>query len=643
MPSQRSHCYEFGSFRLDPDERLLVRHEKPIALPPKAFETLLILVQNSGHVLKRDELIRKLWPDTFVEENNLTQNIALLRRALGGSNGNSCIETVPRLGYRFVMPVREVPVGGPELFLQHSTRLRVTVREESEQETCALQNDDSSAKTEPWDRRVPTAQRWIRIAGLVVAAAAVLVAAAALSGRFSLRRVPPRTVAVLPFRNLKSAPESQFLSLSLADAVISRLAYVSAIVVRPTSLVAKYQDGGRDPLRVAKELRVQTVLTGNYIKEGDRLRISAELVDVANGDVLWHETLDLPYEQLLTVQDRVAEDALIGLEIKLLPQEAQRLKQTAPKNALAYEYFLRSHNVADYRVAIKILESSLQLDPDYAPAWMKLGVAYAGYASWQGGGPEAVAKSDAAFDKALHLDPELPLLHTYIGVQLLEHGKLEEGLVALRQELRMYPNEATAHWWLTEAYLYGGMLPESIAEGEQALRLDPWVNSGSTLNAYLHAGEYDKFLATLPAGENARTGFYRGLCFFYKNDFPRASEEFQHAYALDPSLLHAKYGKALLFAIQRQSAEGLRYMKEVEQQSATLDGEMLYKSGQIYAVLGDKASALRSLRAAVEHDFYCYACFSHDPLLVSLHSDSQYAQLLELVLERHNAFQRKYF
>jgi DNA-binding winged helix-turn-helix (wHTH) protein/TolB-like protein/Tfp pilus assembly protein PilF len=647
--------YEFGPYRLEPSERLLLRSGEPVALPPKAFETLLLLVQNSGHAVSRDELMRTLWPNTFVEENNLTQRISLLRKALGGDSGEQeYIETVPRLGYRFVKPVREGSGGeGAELLLHRHTRAHMTLEEQEEEitesEADAEGAERAAAGTAPIGRiwRLTSARKWLVVGAIAAAAALTAVYFVIMrSGTFSPRPVQPRTLAVLPFRNLKPDGQSEFLSYSLADAINHRLGYISALVVRPSSYVAKYRGGDADPRVVAQELHVEAVLTGNYIREGDRLRVSAELVDVAEGEVLWRETLDLRYDELLTVQDRVAESVARGLQLRILPQQAERLKKTRPQNPLAYEYFLRAQDAGisnDYRSVIQMLEKSVALDPNYAPAWRALGTAYAGYGNWQGGGDEDRAKSEAAYAKALQLEPELPLIHTFMAIQMMERGNLDGGVTALREELRLNPNEASAHWWLSEAYLYGGMLQESIAEGEQALRLDPLVNSGSTLNAYLHAGEYKKFLATMPVGETARTTFYRGLCFLYMKEPARAAAEFERAYRLDPTLLHAKYGRAFLYALQRQPAEGLRYLREVEKENPTVDGEMLYKMGQADAQLGDKSSAFRLLREAIDHSFYCYACFVRDPLLTPLRGEPDYSELMSLARQRDESFQRKYF
>lgn len=147
----------------------------------------------------------------------------------------------------------------------------------------------------------------------------------------------------------------------------------------------------------------------------------------------------------------------------------------------------------------------------------------------------------------------------------------------------------------------------------------------------------------MPAEAGARTTFYRGLCFLYRNEAALAGEEFEHAYALDPSLLHAKYGQAFWYALQGKAAEGWRYLNEVERENPTSDGEMLYKVAQAYALLGDKASALRSLRGAINHNFYCHACLIRDPLLDPIRGETEYAVLLKQALKLHDSFCQRYF
>ena len=651
MPLEEKNFYEFGSFRLDPSERLLLRDRETVPLPPKSFETLLVLVRNSGHVLSKDELMKALWPDTFVEENNLTQHISLLRRALGeAANGDCYIETVPKLGYRFAVPVREVPANGPsELWRERRTRTHIVIREQEEEE---ISDSASSEHPSATGQAVHTPRKHVSIrAWLALSAVAAVALAAVYFLALRFRKPPlqaryPRTLAVLPFRDLKPGPDTQFLSYSLADAIIGRLGYFPDLIVRPSSYVAKYRGGDADPRAAAKELHAEVVLTGNYICEGDRLRVSAELVNIRKDEVLWRDTLDVPYGQLLTIQDRVAKDVARGMSLQILPQTALHFEQTSPRDALAYEYYLRGWNYGaqnGYPFAIQMFEKSVELDPAYAPAWMELGIAYANFAVWNEGGAESLAKSQAALDRALQLDPEMPVIHAFLAIHMIEHGELEKGLLTLREEIRLNPNEAMAHWWLATAYMYGGMLEKAIAEGEHALELDPLVSSGSTFNSYLYAGQYEKFFSTMPAEDGARKTFYRGLCFYYQQDNVRAAAEFERAYAMDPSLLHAKFGKAFLYAIRNQHAEGRLYLKELEKGNLPADGEMLYKMAQAYSALGDSPSAIRLLRQAIDHDFYCYDCFLRDPLTVPLRSEIQHAELMIRARERHERFKSQYF
>jgi len=164
MSLETQAFYEFGPYRLEPSERLLLRLGEAVPLPPKAFKTLLLLVQNSGHAVSRDELMKALWPDTFVEENNLTQQISLLRRALReNSGGHEYIETVPRLGYRFVMPVREGSCGdGTELLLHRHTRTRITLHEQEEEVSESPSGADATEGPGAEIREAPTAVESIR-------------------------------------------------------------------------------------------------------------------------------------------------------------------------------------------------------------------------------------------------------------------------------------------------------------------------------------------------------------------------------------------------------------------------------------------------------------------------------------------------
>src|ERR1700691_5030651 len=214
--------------------------------------------------------------------------------------------------------------------------------------------------------------------------AALLVAIAAIGYFYARRSTPPtsarpRSLAILPFRNLKQDPETDFLGFSLADAIITKLGYVNALSIRPSSSIDKYRNQIIDPKKVAADLNVDTLLTGSYIKDGDDLRITAQLIDVKSDKILWRDSIDLKYDKLLTVQDRVAQQIIKQLDLNLSPTEAANLRPEKPINNAAYEDYLRGidfYALNVFPAAIEMLEKATQLQPDYAPAWAHLGRAY---------------------------------------------------------------------------------------------------------------------------------------------------------------------------------------------------------------------------------------------------------------------------
>jgi DNA-binding winged helix-turn-helix (wHTH) protein/TolB-like protein/tetratricopeptide (TPR) repeat protein len=633
MQQQCKSAYKFGPFLLDPPAHLLLKDGSPIALPPKAFETLLMLVQYQGTLLTKNDLLNAVWPDAYVEENNLTQYVSMLRKVLGDDgNGNKYIETVPRLGYRFVAGVREV-AEEEESVLNGS-------------ETTRLENRIETAN--PLPIQSPSARLTRpRLAG---ASLALIVLGLATIYWVSKPANPVsanvRTLAVLPLRNLKPDPETDFLSMALADAIINRLGYVSQLVVQPSSTIGKYRNVDTDARQIARELNVQTVLAGSYVKEGDEMRVTTELISVDGSGSPARDSIELKYDKLLTVQDRVAASVIHSMGLALQPQEVDRLKRGLPTNPEAYEYYLRGRErslQSDFQGAEKLMESSVSLEPGNARAWADLANNSLGYARVQGGGQFYADKGWEAFQRAVALDPDNPLIVDLMAFQMIENNKVDEAVSVLRKSLQHNANDSWAHWHLSEAYRYGGALNESVKEGELARALNPVVGENLLLNTYLYVGQYEKFLGSLPASEdNARTSFYRGIAYCYLKRTSRAVAEFNHAFALDPSLLHSQIGEALASALTGRQPQGLEIMRKIEGIN-TQDGEMIYKMAQAYAQLGDSKSSLRLLRRSIELNFYPYPYFRQDPLLEPLHKEAEYSGLIELARQRHEAFLQRFF
>jgi serine/threonine protein kinase/TolB-like protein len=460
----------------------------------------------------------------------------------------------------------------------------------------------------------------------------------------------PRSLAILPFRNLKQDAETDFLGFSLADAVITKLGYIKALTVRPSSSVDKYRNQIIDPQKVAADLNVDTLLTGSFIKEGDDLRITTQLIDVKPDKILWQDTIDLKYDKLLTVQDRVSQQIIHGLELNLSPAEAANLKPENPINSQAYEFYLRGvdlYSLNQFGTAIQLLEKSASLESNYAPTWAHLGRAYTTNASLRFGGREDYGKAQAAYEKAIALNPALVEPRIYMANLLTDTGRVEQAVPLLRSALQTSPNNAEAHWELGYAYRFGGMLEESVAECEKARQNNPQVKiNSSALNSYLYLGQYEKFMQSLPVNDSIYILFYHGFGSYYLGNYEQAARDFDRAFDLEPSLLPADVGKALSDSIKHNDAGGLELLHETEariEAQGVSDAEGLYKVAQAYAVLGDKASALHMLGHSIGGGFFCYPYFVRDPLLQNLRDQPEFQTLLSQARQRHEQFNAKFF
>jgi DNA-binding winged helix-turn-helix (wHTH) protein/TolB-like protein/Flp pilus assembly protein TadD len=645
----RSECqpsYRFGPFVLDTLQHELLKQGKPVPLTPKTYDTLLVLVQNNGRMVSKDELMKILWPDSFVEESNLTQQVSMIRKALGESGSNSrYIVTIAGRGYRFNDEVeraepdeeRAAPNTGPQL-LDFDGRSSKQVVE-------------SIPQPPPPERS--TSNRWI----IFVTAACVLLIALALAiTKFPnltkpkiAQPVKPRSLAILPLQNLKPGPSSDFLGFSLADAVITKLDYVSSLTVRPSAAVEKYRDKSIDIASVGADLKVDTLLAGSFIREGDNLRISYQLIDVKTQNILGRGMMDLKYDDLLRVQDTVAAQIIQKLELSLSASETQRIKSEAVINPLAYEYYLRGvdfHSQHQFPLAIKMLEKSTEIDPTYSLSWGYLGASYTSDAAFELGGQEQYRRAQAAYERALAIDPSQLDARMFLANLLVDTGKVEQAVPLLRDALKANANYAPVHWELGYAYRFTGMLNESVAECELAREIDPLVKSnGSVLNTYLYLGQYDKFLASLPdVSDSSFILFYRGFGEYYEKDLERASKAFDRAYEIEPTL-YTTIGKAFSESIAHRNAAGLEILRALEgkmTERGVGDPEAVYKIAQAYAVLGDKASAIRTLRHSVETGFFSYPYIATDPLFNGIRSETEFGQILTTARKRHEAFKTSF-
>jgi TolB-like protein/Flp pilus assembly protein TadD len=459
----------------------------------------------------------------------------------------------------------------------------------------------------------------------------------------------PRSLAILPLQNRGEDARSDFLGLSLADVLITKLAYVSSLSVRPSAAIEKYRGTAIDLQKVAADLKVDTLLTGSFIRDGDNLRITYQLVDAKTEKILGQGVIDLKYDNLLAVQDKVTSQLISELQLNLSPVETEHLKPEASVSPLAYEYFLQGldlYGQHKFPLAIQMFEKTTEIDPNYAPAWAYLGASYNSDAAFELGGREQYRRAQVAYERALAIQPNLLDAQIFLANLLIDTRKVEQAVPLLRDALKTNNNYAAAHWELGYAYRFAGMLDDSVAECERARQLAPFVKgNGSVLNTYLYLGEYQKFLKSLPVDDSSFTLLYRGFGEFHEKQFDQAASDFDRAYQLD-STLYTGIGKALSESIHQHAAEGLQLLSGLEKTMTDRgvgDPEATYKIAEAYAILGNKSSALHALRVSVESGFFSYPYIEKDPLLNDLHGESDFTQILYIAHQRHDAFRESFF
>ena len=644
MPSTLPSLVRFANFEVNLRAGELRREGSRVRLQEQPFLLLTVLLESAGEVVTREELRKRLWSeDTFVDfDHRLAVAVSKLRDALRDSAENPLfVETVGRRGYRFM----------GQLELTDSL-----VDSKGGVGDTSLPSSRPLAKGELPKVAPPglTRSRTSRLIFFSSIGFAVLLGVIVLPKFIHTRSAKqqsssPRSLAILPLQNHGQDSNSDFLGLSLADVLITKLAYVHALSVRPSAAIEKYRGTAIDLQKVAAELKVDTLLTGSFIRDGDNLRITYQLVDAKTEKILGQGVIDLKYDNLLAVQDKVTSQLISELQLTLSPTEAERLKPEAGVNPLAYEYFLQGldfHGQHKFPLAITMLEKSTEIDPNYAPAWAYLGASYTSDAAFELGGREQYRRAQAAYERALAIRPNLLDAQMFLANLLVDTGKVEQAVPLLRDALKTNGNYAAAHWELGYAYRFAGMLDESVAECERSRQLYPFVKAnGSVLNTYLYLGQYQKFLESLPVDDSSFILFYRGFGEFHEKEFDQASRDFDRAYELDPNL-YTGIGKALSDSIHQRKAEGLDLLNGLERKirdRGVGDPEGTYKIAQAYAVLGDKTSAIRALRMSVESGFFSYPYLSKDPLLNDLRREPEFDQILNSARQRHEAFKSAFF
>jgi TolB-like protein/DNA-binding winged helix-turn-helix (wHTH) protein len=593
--------YEFGRFRLDSGERLLWKEGQPVALPPKVFATLLALVEKAPQVVEKDDLLKTIWPDTFVEESNLSQNVFSLRKVL---EEPECIETIPKRGYRFIAPVHR--------------------REAEPEET-------------------PAARQKLRRASL---AAGVLALLALAGAALYLRYGPPRSqgpssIVVLPFLNLSADPANDYFSDGLTEELIDALSRLENVQVVARTTAFQYKGKSLDIRTIGKQVGATAVVEGSVRREGNRVRIAAQLNAVANGYHLWSQTYERDLKDTFAIQPEIA--MAIGTALR---GRSKGVRSTAPGvvNPEAYDYYLRARyhlirkNQKDNDEAITLLEKSTSIDPSFAPAQAQLAVAYSAKSfSFNASDPQWEDKAFAAIQRAEALDVELPEVH-YARSQLLwshSHGfPHREALAEARKAYSMQPSFDNA-WHVHAVILFHiGHIREAWSEIERALSINPANDQarfrmGPMLNYQMKWQEAIDSLNHVPREVTPGLWSYQMAWALQSlNRLPEASRLLEAALAEDASDPGGNlYGARAMV----RAKSGDRHGAQADVATAIRVGKgfghfhhTAYSIAAVYSVLGDLDKAQEWIENAANDGFPCYALFQADPNLQRLRATPRF-------------------
>ena len=654
MPKQDRHLYEFGPFRLDTSERLLLRDGARVPLTDKAFDTLVALVRRAGRLSSKEELMAEVWPGDFVEENNLDKSISAIRQALGEKpSAPEYVETVRGRGYRFVARVSE----GAGAAAEGHSRAQVYDRRGAESATAA---GDGGARQATEDKIPPVTPLGVR--GLLqplplILGASLMAVGLSVAGYYLLssrarqpKTAAVRSIAVLPFKPLAAGNRDESLELGMADTLITRLGVLHGIVVRPISAVHRYTGLGQDPAAVGRELGVDAVLDGSLQRDGERVRVTARLVRVEDGRLLWAGKFDERFTDIFAVQDAISGRVVQSLSLSLNSEQERQLAKRDTGNAEAYllylkgRYFWNKRTGEATRKSIEYFEQAIAVDPGYALAYSGLADAYRSLAYGAAGGVEFFPRSKAAALKALALDDTLAEAHTSLGAALeLYEWDFPGAEREYRRAIELNPGDAVAHHRYGVFLTRTGRIEEAHAELRRALELDPLslpINADAA-GPFVRSGDYERAEEQLRKAIEIDPNFPRAhylLANLYTQmgRYEEAIAEAQKTAALNAprqqggGAPRVGYQLAYIYAKAGRAREARQVLDELESSPDRRDS-LPYFHALTYAALGEKERAFALLEKLYEIRSPELIELRHDPAWEGLRGDPRFQDFLRRV------------
>ena len=642
MNNRQNYYYEFGAYRIDVSNNILLQNNEIVHLSPKLFETLLILIEKNGQMVSKEELFNRLWSQTFVEESNLSQNIFQLRKILkNGDQDLNYIETLPKRGYRFTAKVKKV-----------FTQLHEIVENEKTKDKWEIEKGIERNEKE---FRFQNGANYFSKSKLIFATLSCLLLLFCLGAFLFL--IPSKTkgkvekklntnhsIAVLPFKHIGETKADEHLQTGIADALTTKLSNLRQLTVRPTSAILQIKKD--EPRQIGEELAVETILTGVIQQNDGRIRVTAQLINVKDGDTIWAEKFDISNQGIFDLQDNISEKVLQSLKVQMNADDSNKINKRYTENVEAYQaysrgrYFWAMSSRNDLAKSIEYFQQAIKIDPNYALAYSGLADAQIFISSKNTGKSIALenqklAKINAL--KALEIDDSLAEPHTTLAAIIFEEsgdwGTAEKEFL---KAIELNPNYSVGHNWYSLHLLAMGDFEKAEIELKKALEIDPVSPSMTSAlgQIYYYQKKYDLAIAQYEKSleldrEFARTKVYLGLALLEVGQDERALSLFSEIDKIYPIHTVSKTALGSFYAKNGQEKEAqkiLQILNNVEKPSVYEN----YGIAVINAHLGNIEKALDILESLSPYrNINMIVRIKFDPKLDLLRKEERFQKIVQ--------------
>jgi TolB-like protein/DNA-binding winged helix-turn-helix (wHTH) protein/Tfp pilus assembly protein PilF len=621
--------FTFGGFRFDEDDLVLQKDEVEIPITRKAAETLLALLLNAGHVVGKEELLDRVWADTFVNEATLAQNILTLRKALCKQpNGEDYIGTVPKRGYRFEAAVTKTGRANRAILPASPT----------------FEPTNSSGPVTVVKRA--TLLAWLAASVAIIILTGYLVRSRGGSNASGGDALKISSIAVLSLKNMSGDASQDYLAEGITEAITTDLAEFRSLRVVSRTSAMQYSGRTKSLREIARELHVDAIVEGGMIRSGEHVRVTARLIRAANDQQIWAGSYDRELRDVLALQNDIAGDIAEHVRAQITAEDRQRLATVRVLNPAAHEEYLKGRffwnkrTESGYTDAIAHFDRATKMDPNYPEPWAGMADAYALLGSLGGGAiprREAMNKARTVARKALELDASSAEAHTSLAFVLMHY---DWDFAAAEQEflraIELNPSYATAHQWHAINLAATGKIDAGLAELQRAQELDPLsliisVDIGEFLGL---ARRYDEAVAQLQNTLKMDPHFLLAHVnladvYNYEGKYTEAEKHALEALDVDPNSMWAKGVLATCYALEGQKQKARTMMESM--QRSTRVGEIGHHFASVSVALGDKDAAFHWLQVAYDHREGSLILLRVIPYYDPVRSDPRFIKLLRRI------------